>query len=99
MMMRYYWGFAISHIYAHNWQSATSSSQGLTEDNNNNNNPSLNLNHPEEPNTNTGDELEFSLENLEDDVPAEDDDVAEEDNPAASHPGDINPDDYCDMYT
>ena len=96
MMMRYYWGFAIGHTYAHNQQSATSSSQGLTEEDDNN--PPFDLNQPEELDTNTGDELEFSLENLEDDIPAEDDNSIEEDDPAASDHGDVDPDDYYDMY-
>ena len=88
MMMRYYWGFAIGHTYAHIQQSATS--QGLTEEDDEN--PPFDLNQPEELDTNTGDELEFSLENLEDDIPAED-------NPAAGNHSDVYPDDYYDMYT
>ena len=94
-MMRYYWGFTIGHTYAHIQQSATS--QGLTKEDNEN--PTFDLNQPEELDTNTGDELEFSIENLEDDIPAEDDNLIEEDNPAIGNHGDVDPNDYYDMYT
>ena len=94
MMMRYYWGFAIGHAYAHNRQSATSSSQGPTEEDDDD--PSPNLNHPEGPDANTGDELEFSLQNLDNNIPA--DDSVEEDDLAASDLGDVNHNDYYDMY-
>ena len=57
--------------------SCIATSQGLTEEDNEN--PPFDLNQPEEPDTNTGDELEFSIENLEDDIPAEDDNSIEED--------------------
>ena len=94
-MMRYYWGFAIGHTYAHDWQSVTLASQGLTEEDDDN--PPLDPNYLE-PEINTGDELEFSLESLEDDIPVEDDDSIVEDDPAANSYGDINPNDHHDVY-
>ena len=94
-MMRYYWGFAIGHTYAHNQQLATLASQGLTKEDDDD--PLLDPNHLE-PVTNTGDEPEFSLESLGDDIPAEDDDSIVEDNPATSSYGDINPNDHHDVY-
>ena len=50
----------------------------------------LSPNHPEEPNA--GDELEFSLDNLEDVIIPE---VEEDNNPDY---GDIDPNDVNDMY-
>ena len=94
-MMRYYWGFAIGYTYAHSRQSATLASQGLTKEDDDD--LPLDPNHLE-PVTNTGDEPEFSLESLEDDIPAEDDDSIVEDDPATSSYGDINPNDHHDVY-
>ena len=94
-MMRYYWGFAIGHTYAHDQQPVTLASQGLTEEDDDN--PPLGPNHLE-PEINTGDKPEFSLESLEDDIPAEDDDSVVEDDPATSCYGDINPNDHHDVY-
>ena len=86
-MMRFYWGLAVGHTYAHSRKSLTS--QGLAEEDDNY--QSLSPNHPEEPNA--GDEPEFSLDNLEDVIIP--DDVEEDDD---ADYGDIDPDDFNDMY-
>ena len=91
MVMRYYWGLAIGHTYTHNWQEAASTSQRAIKEDNIDPSPDL-----EELVTSTGYEPEFSLENLEDDLP-EDEVEDDDDNPAAID-GDVDPDAYYNMY-
>lgn len=92
--MRYYWGLAVGHAYAHNQPVAASSLQCSDEEDDNH------LSHIMDslqiPHLSTGDEPEFTLENLEDDVVPED--GADEESTLIRYHGDIDPDEYYDMY-
>lgn len=97
MIMRYYWGLAVGHTYAHKGRPGTSTSQNHIEEPEDNNDSSLNLNHSQElPHEYTGNEPEFSLDDLEDDIPQEG--VEENHEPAVGDHGDVNPNDYNEMY-
>lgn len=101
MIMSYYWGLGIGHTYAHNFLHLVTSAshQHPIEEIEENNKLSLSPNHTLEvlPCESTGNELEFSLNNLEDDIAQLD--TAEEDHDSAlcDH-GDVSPINYKEMY-
>ena len=94
MMMRYYWGLAISHTYVHNQQDVSSAAQFSNEEGVYS--PLGDFNCPKPPCPYTGDKPEFSLDNLEDDMILEGE--GDGDNPAASDYGDVDADKYLNMY-
>lgn len=95
MLMRYYWGLAIGHQYAHNQRDGAASANSSTEADDNI--PLRDLDSHDEPYPSTGDEPEFSLDNLEDDVIPEEREE-DEDNLAASDHDDVDADEYLNMY-
>lgn len=94
MMMRYYWGLAIGHTYAHNQQDVSSAVQFSNKEGVNS--PLGDFNCLKPPCPYTGDEPEFSLDNLEDNMILKGE--GDGDNPAASDYGDVDTDKYLNMY-
>ena len=92
--MRYYWGLAIGHTYAHNQQDVSSAVQFSNKEGVNS--PSGDFNCPSPPCPYTGDEPEFSLDNLEDNMIIEGE--GDGDDLAANDYGDVDADKYLNMY-
>ena len=99
MIMRYHWGLAIGHTYAHNrpiniLDVSTAPEPSQVHDGD----VFPDVMNFEEPDKNTGDKLEFTLKNLKDDlIPEEvwdDNDLLV----AAGDDGDVDLDAYREMY-
>ena len=93
--MRYYWGLAIGHTYAHMQQSSYPNT--LSVPGPNHDNQSSDVVGLEELDKNTGDEPEYSLENLEDEYLQPDEEYSNDDDLAAGG-GDVELSAYREMY-
>ena len=93
--MRYYWGLAIGHTYAHMWQS--SSPNTLSAPGPNHNDQIFDVAGLQELINNTGNELEYSLENLENECLQADEEHSDDDD-LATGGGDVKLSAYQEMY-
>ena len=95
--MRYYWGLAIGHTYAHMQQS--SSPNILSVPGPNHNDQFFDVAGLQELVKNTVDELEYSLENLEDEcLQADDEHDNHDDDDLATSGSDVELSAYQEMY-
>ena len=95
MIRRYYWGLAIGHTYAHTWQS--SSPNTLSAPGPNHNDQTFDVAGLQELINNTGNELEYSLENLENECLQADEEHSDDDD-LATGGGDVELSAYQEMY-
>lgn len=91
-MMRYYWGFAIGHTYAHDRHATTFDTSSALDPNQDHSGDHIHdiVANLEEPDATTGEEPEFSLVNLDDDLQTHEEEPEEGSNQGSIDGGDID---------
>lgn len=97
--MRYYWGLAVGHTYSHVHRASSVNALCTTGSNPEENDDHLDEEETiEQLTTNTGNEPEYSLDNLEDECPQTDEEQDGDDDDLATGSTDMDLGTYQEMY-
>ena len=97
--MRYYWGLAIGHTYTHTQQTSSFNALSVPGPSQEDNDDQIvDEARNEELTTNTGNEPEYSLENLEDECTQADEEQADDNDNLTTRSSDIELSTYQEMY-